>query len=286
MTRDADQTAARPAPQEDSFISHLVELRTRLLRAIAAVLGFFVVLCLYPGASPIYDALAQPMLAALPEGTRMIATGVITPFMVPIKVTLMSAFVLALPIVLYQAWAFVAPGLYRHEQRLALPLIVSSTLLFLAGMAFCYFVVFRTVFHFIASFAPQSITPAPDIEAYVSFVMTMFIAFGLTFEVPVAVVLLVKSGMLSVQSLRDARGYVIVGAFIIAAIVTPPDVISQFMLAVPLCLLFEVGLLVARRMQPKSKPEPQPESPPELQPEPRPASAPEQADRKTAQASS
>ncbi len=236
--------------QEDSFISHLVELRTRLLRAIVAVLGFFVVLCIYPGASAIYDVLAQPMLASLPEGTRMIATGVITPFMVPIKVTLLASFVLALPVVLYQAWAFVAPGLYRHEQRLALPLIMSSTLLFLAGMAFCYFVVFRTVFHFIASFAPQSITPAPDIEAYVSFVLTMFIAFGITFEVPVAVVLLVKSGMVTVESLRAARGYVIVGAFVIAAVVTPPDVVSQFMLAVPLCLLFEVGLFISRRLKP------------------------------------
>lgn len=236
--------------QEDSFISHLVELRTRLLRAIVTVLGFFVVLCIYPGASAIYDVLAQPMLASLPEGTRMIATGVITPFMVPIKVTLLASFVLALPVVLYQAWSFVAPGLYRHEQRLALPLILSSTLLFLAGMAFCYFVVFRTVFHFIASFAPQSITPAPDIEAYVSFVLTMFIAFGITFEVPVAVVLLVKSGMVTVESLRSARGYVIVGAFIIAAVVTPPDVVSQFMLAVPLCLLFEVGLFISRRLKP------------------------------------
>ena len=236
--------------QEDSFISHLVELRTRLLRSIVAVLGFFIVLCIYPGASAIYDILAQPMLASLPEGTRMIATGVITPFMVPIKVTLLASFVLALPVVLYQAWAFVAPGLYRHEQRLALPLIASSTLLFLAGMAFCYFVVFRTVFHFIAGFAPQSITPAPDIEAYVSFVLTMFVAFGITFEVPVAVVLLVKSGMVSVEKLRSARGYVIVGAFIIAAVVTPPDVISQFMLAVPLCLLFEVGLFISRRLKP------------------------------------
>ncbi len=235
--------------QEDSFISHLVELRTRLLRAIVAVLGFFVVLCIYPGASAIYDILAQPMLNSLPEGTRMIATGVITPFMVPIKVTLLASFVLALPIVLYQAWAFVAPALYQHEQRLALPLILSSTLLFIAGMTFCYFVVFRTVFHFIAGFAPQSITPAPDIEAYVSFVLTMFVAFGITFEVPVAVVLLVKSGAVSVEKLRAARGYVIVGAFVIAAVVTPPDVVSQFMLAVPLCLLFEVGLIISSRLK-------------------------------------
>jgi sec-independent protein translocase protein TatC len=232
-------------PQE-SFISHLIELRSRLVKAVVAVLGIFVILFIYPGPSAIYDVLAQPMLASLPQGTRMIATGVITPFMVPVKVTLLAAFILALPIVLYQAWAFVAPGLYRHEQRLALPLIASSTFLFLLGMAFCYFVVFRTVFHFIANFAPQSITPAPDIEAYLGFVMTMFIAFGITFEVPIAVVLLVKTGITSVEKLRSLRGYVVVCAFIIAAVVTPPDVVSQFMLALPLCLLFELGLLVAR----------------------------------------
>lgn len=231
---------------QESFVSHLVELRSRLVKAVAAVLGVFVILFLYPGPSVIYDILAQPMLASLPEGTRMIATGVITPFMVPVKVTLLAAFIFSLPIVLYQAWAFVAPGLYKHEQRLALPLIASSTLLFLLGMAFCYFVVFRTVFHFIANFAPQSITPAPDIEAYLGFVMTMFIAFGITFEVPIAVVLLVKSGIASVEKLREARGYVIVGAFVIAAVVTPPDVVSQFMLAVPLCLLYELGLLISR----------------------------------------
>ncbi|WP_397475622.1 twin-arginine translocase subunit TatC [Pusillimonas sp.] len=237
--------------QQDSFISHLIELRTRLLKAVGAVLIIFIALFLYPGASAIYDVLAQPMLAALPQGTRMIATGVITPFMVPLKVTLLAAFVIALPVVLYQAWAFVAPGLYKHEQRLALPLIFSSTVLFLAGMAFCYFVVFRTVFHFIAGFAPQSITPAPDIEAYVSFVITMFVAFGITFEVPVAVILLVKAGIVTVEKLRAARGYVIVGAFIIAAVVTPPDVLSQFMLAVPLCLLFELGLLISARLTPR-----------------------------------
>lgn len=232
------------APQE-TFISHLVELRSRLLRAVVAVLGVFVALFIYPGPSAIYDLLAQPMLASLPEGTRMIATGVITPFMVPVKVTLLAAFLIALPFVLYQAWAFVAPGLYTHEKRLALPLITSSTLLFITGMAFCYFFVFRTVFHFIAGFAPESITPAPDIEAYLNFVMTMFLAFGVTFEVPVAVVLLASTGIVSVKKLREARGYVVVGAFIIAAIVTPPDVLSQFMLAVPLCLLYEVGILLS-----------------------------------------
>ncbi|GAA4325029.1 twin-arginine translocase subunit TatC [Pigmentiphaga soli] len=237
--------------EEDTFISHLVELRDRLLKAIVAVVAVFVVLCLYPGSSAIYDVLAQPMLVALPAGTRMIATGVITPFMVPIKVTLLASFVVALPVVLYQAWAFVAPGLYQHEKRLALPLIVTSTLLFLLGMAFCYFIVFRSVFHFIATFAPQSITPAPDIEAYLSFVMTMFLAFGLTFEVPVAVILLVRTGVVPIEKLTGARGYVVVGAFIVAAVVTPPDVVSQFMLAIPLCLLFELGVLAARMMKKK-----------------------------------
>ncbi len=243
------------APQEDSFISHLIELRTRLLRAVLTVVGIFVVLFMYPGASAIYDVLAQPMMASLPEGTRMIATGVITPFMVPVKVTLMAAFVLALPVVLYQAWAFIAPGLYSHEKKLALPLIFTSTLLFIAGMAFCYFVVFRTVFHFIATFAPQSITPAPDIEAYLGFVMTMFMAFGITFEVPIAVILLVKTDVVTVAKLREIRGYVIVGAFVIAAIVTPPDVVSQILLAAPLCLLYEMGILAASMIKKREVPE-------------------------------
>lgn len=232
-------------PASDTFISHLVELRSRLLKAVVSVLAVFLVLFLYPGPSVIYDFLAQPMLASLPQGTRMIATGVITPFMVPVKVTLLTSFVIALPIVLYQAWAFIAPGLYTHEKRLALPLILSSTLLFILGMSFCYFVVFKTVFHFIASFAPDSITPAPDIEAYLNFVMTMFLAFGITFEVPIAVILLVKTGITTVQKLREVRGYVIVAAFVIAAIVTPPDVISQFLLAAPLCILYEVGIIFA-----------------------------------------
>lgn len=237
--QEAEQTG-------DSFMSHLVELRSRLLRAVGTMLVVFIALFIYPGASVIYDLLAAPMLASLPEGTRMIATGVITPFMVPVKVTMMAAFVVSLPVVLYQVWAFVAPGLYRHEQRLALPLIVSSSLLFLAGMAFCYFVVFKTVFSFIATFAPQSITPAPDIEAYLGFVMTMFLAFGITFEVPVAVILLVRMSIVTITQLQQARGYVVVGAFIIAAVVTPPDVVSQFLLAVPLCVLYEIGILLAR----------------------------------------
>ncbi|WP_019937567.1 twin-arginine translocase subunit TatC [Bordetella sp. FB-8] len=241
--------------KEESFISHLIELRSRLIKAGAAVAVVFIALFLYPGASFIYDLLAKPMLNALPQGTHMIATGVITPFMVPVKVTMMAALVIALPIVLYQAWAFVAPGLYRHEKRLALPLIVSTTLLFILGMAFCYFFVFRTVFHFIANFAPHSITPAPDIEAYLSFVMTMFLAFGVTFEVPVIVVLLVKTGIVQLDKLRSMRGYMIVAAFVIAAVVTPPDMLSMCLLAVPLCLLFELGLLAARFVQPRKSKE-------------------------------
>jgi sec-independent protein translocase protein TatC len=246
-----EDTSHETAQGGESFMSHLIELRSRLLRAVGTMLVVFIALFLYPGASVIYDLLAAPMLASLPEGTRMIATGVITPFMVPVKVTMMAAFVVSLPVVLYQVWAFVAPGLYRHEQRLALPLIISSSLLFLAGMAFCYFVVFKTVFSFIASFAPESITPAPDIEAYLGFVMTMFLAFGITFEVPVAVILLVRMRIVTIAQLQQSRGYVIVGAFIIAAVVTPPDVVSQFLLAVPLCILYEVGILLARGIKPR-----------------------------------
>jgi sec-independent protein translocase protein TatC len=231
---------------QESFISHLVELRQRLVRAVGAVLAFFVVLFLYPGSGYIYDLLALPLMNALPEGAKMIATGVITPFMVPVKVTALVGFMIALPYVLYQAWAFVAPGLYEHEKRLALPLIVASTVLFFLGVAFCYFFVFGKVFAFIHDFAPKSITPAPDIEAYFSFVITMFLAFGITFEIPIVVIVLVRMGIVSVEKLREARPYVVVGAFVVAAIVTPPDVLSQFMLAVPMCLLYEAGLFLAR----------------------------------------
>lgn len=230
--------------QEQTFLSHLVELRDRLLRAILAILIVF--LCLVPWASDIYDYLAHPMMMALPEGTKMIATGVVTPFLVPVKVTILVAFVIALPVVLYQAWAFIAPGLYAHEKRLGLPLVIASTLLFIVGMAFCYFFVFRVVFRFINEFAPKSITPAPDIEQYLSFVITMFLAFGVTFEVPVVVIVLVRMGIVSLEKLKEIRPYAIVGAFVIAAVVTPPDVMSQLMLAVPLVLLFEVGLFLAR----------------------------------------
>jgi sec-independent protein translocase protein TatC len=231
---------------QESFISHLVELRSRLVRAVGAVLALFIVLVLWPGSGTIYDFLAVPLMSALPPDSKMIATGVITPFMVPIKVTALAAFVVALPYVLYQAWAFVAPGLYEHEKRLALPLVVASTLLFVAGMAFCYYIVFEQVFTVIHAWAPKSITPAPDIEAYFSFVLTMFLAFGITFEIPIVVIVLARMGIVTVEKLREARPYVVVGAFVIAAIVTPPDVLSQFMLAVPMCLLYEAGLFLAR----------------------------------------
>jgi len=235
---------------QESFISHLVELRQRLMRAGGAVLGIFLVLLLWPGSGAIYDFLALPLMGALPEGTKMIATGVITPFMVPMKVTALAAFMIALPVVLYQAWAFVAPGLYEHEKRLALPLIVASTLLFLLGVAFCYYFVFGQVFAVVHDWAPKSITPAPDIEAYFSFVITMFLAFGVTFEIPVVEIVLVRMGILSIEKLKEARPYAIVGAFVIAAIVTPPDVLSQFMLAVPMCLLYEAGIIFSRFVQP------------------------------------
>jgi len=234
---------AMPEAQE-SFISHLVELRTRLIRAFLAVLVIFV--CLFPWAKELYAIVAQPLLAALPQGGQMIATDVVGVFIVPMKVALLVAFLVALPYVLYQVWAFVAPGLYAHEKKLILPLTVVSVLLFFLGMAFAYFVVFPTVFKFMSAMAPEGVAWMTDIEKYLSFVLTTFIAFGVTFEVPVAVIVLVMMGVVSIAKLKEIRPYVIVGAFIIAAIFTPPDVVSQFLLAVPLCLLYELGILFAR----------------------------------------
>ncbi len=231
---------------QETFISHLIELRTRLVRASAVVLVVFIVLfAVWPGAAAVYDFLAQPMMNALPQGSKMIATGVITPFMVPMKVTMMLALMISLPWVLYQAWAFVAPGLYTHEKRLVAPLIISSSALFMLGVAFCYYFVFGTVFKFINDFAPKAISVAPDIENYLDFVLTMCLAFGLTFEVPIVVIVLVRMGLVTVEKLKSIRPYVIVGAFVIAAVVTPPDVMSQLFLAIPLCLLYEIGLMLA-----------------------------------------
>lgn len=232
-------------PAEETFISHLVELRDRLVKASIGIVLVTVALMIWPGPSHIYDIIAQPMIAALPAGSKMIATGVIAPFLVPMKVTLALGFILALPWVLYQLWAFIAPGLYAHEKRLVAPLVISSSLLFVAGVAFCYFFVFGRVFHFIAEFSPASIAVTPDIENYLDFVMSMCLAFGATFEVPVVVVILVRMGIVSLAKLKEWRPYVIVGAFVIAAIVTPPDVVSQFSLAIPMWLLFELGLLVS-----------------------------------------
>lgn len=232
--------AEESLPQEESLLSHLVELRTRLVRAAIAILVVFVALS--PFMKQIFDALSAPLMVALPAGSKLLATGVIAPFMVPLKVTLFAAFLISLPYVLYQVWAFVAPGLYKHEKRLALPLIASSLAMFALGMAYCYFVVFRMVFTFIAGFAPDSVNFAPDIDSYFGFVISMFIAFGLTFEVPIVVMVLNRMGIASLEKLKQARPYVIVGAFIIAAIVTPPDVLSQLLLAIPLVLLYQVGL--------------------------------------------
>jgi sec-independent protein translocase protein TatC len=234
------------AGTEQPFVSHLVELRDRLVRAAIAVGVCFGVLALWPGPAGLYDLLAAPLVAHLPKGSTLIATSVISPFMVPIKITLMAAFLLALPVVLYQVWAFVAPGLYTHEKKLVMPLVISSTLLFFLGVAFCYFFVFGQVFKFIQGFAPKSITAAPDIEAYLSFVLTMFIAFGASFEVPVVVVVLARVGLVSIDKLKAFRSYFIVLAFIIAAVLTPPDVVSQLALAIPMVLLYEVGIWAAK----------------------------------------
>jgi sec-independent protein translocase protein TatC len=231
---------------EQPFVSHLVELRDRLIRALIAIGLCFGALSIWPGPSGLYDLLAQPLVASLPAGTKLIATNVISPFIVPLKITLMAAFLLALPVVLYQVWAFVAPGLYTHEKKLVLPLVISSTVLFFVGVAFCYFFVFQKVFAFIQSFAPKSITAAPDIEAYLSFVLTMFIAFGAAFEVPIVVVVLARIGLVSIDKLKSFRSYFIVLAFIIAAVITPPDVVSQLALAIPMCLLYEIGIWAAQ----------------------------------------
>ncbi len=234
------------AGTEQPFVSHLVELRDRLVRAAIAVGVCFAALAVWPGPSALYDLLAAPLVAHLPQGTTLIATNVISPFLVPLKIALLAAFLLALPVVLYQAWAFVAPGLYTHEKRLVMPLVVSSTLLFFVGVAFCYFFVFGQVFKFIQGFAPKSITAAPDIEAYLSFVLTMFVAFGAAFEVPVIVMVLARMGLVSIEKLKAFRSYFIVLAFIVAAIITPPDIVSQLALAIPMCLLYEVGIWAAQ----------------------------------------
>jgi len=228
---------------DESFISHLVELRLRLIRMFAGfILGFLP--CAYY-ARELYSLLAQPLLEKLPHGGQMIATEVVTPFFVPMKVAMMAAFVITLPHTLYQIWAFVAPGLYSHEKRLVLPLVFVSSFLFICGMAFAYFAALPLVFEFITHFAPEGVAVMTDIGRYLDFVLSTFIAFGITFEVPIFVVILVRVGIISIEKLKDIRRYVLVGAFVAGAIFTPPDIVSQFMLAVPLYLLYELGILAA-----------------------------------------
>jgi len=227
----------------EGLLSHLIELRNRLLRILVIFLLVFI--GLFPFANDLYTLLAAPMLSKLPAGGQMIATAVTTPFFIPMKVAMLAAFIVSLPHTLYQIWAFVAPGLYAHERRLVAPLVVSSSLLFMIGMAFCYFLVFPVVFGFITSVAPQGVAVMTDIGNYLDFVITLFMAFGVAFEVPIAVVLVVYLDMVNIQTLREIRSYVIVGAFVLGAIFTPPDVISQFMLAMPLWLLYELGIVAA-----------------------------------------
>lgn len=244
-------SGADAVPQEMSLVEHLIELRSRLLRGVVGLLVVFV--CLFPFAQDLYTWLAQPLLAKMPAGTSMIATGVVTPFFVPVKVTGLAALLVALPWVLYQVWAFVAPGLYAHEKRWVGPLVVASTLLFFVGMAFAYYAVLPMVFGFITGFAPEGVAVMTDIAAYFDFVLGLFIAFGVTFEVPVLVVVLIAAGIVTPAKLREWRPYVIVGAFVIGAIFTPPDVISQLMMAIPLWILYEFGIVVGARFEPVNR---------------------------------
>lgn len=226
------------------LFSHLLELRNRLLRSILSVLVVF--LCLVWFANDIYSLLAAPLVERLPEGTSMIATDVASPFFTPIKLTLVTSVFLAVPFILYQVWAFVAPGLYKHERRLVMPLLFSSSLLFYCGVAFAYFVVFPLVFGFFTSIAPEGVQVATDIASYLDFVLALFLAFGIAFEIPVAIILLCWTGATDPESLRQKRPYIIVAAFVVGMLLTPPDIISQTLLAVPMCLLFEVGLFFSR----------------------------------------
>ena len=245
MAQDIEKPEAPEDPaNEQPLVSHLIELRNRTVRAAIAVIVVFA--CLSPFMKQIFDYLSKPLMVALPQGVKLLATGVVAPFMVPLKVTLFVAFVVALPYVLYQLWAYVAPALYRREKRLALPVIISSVVMFAVGMAYCYFIVFGMVFKFIAGFSPDSVNFAPDIDSYFSFVLTMFFAFGITFEVPIFVMVLNYVGLATKEKLVKARPFVIVGAFVIAAIFTPPDVLSQLLLAIPLVILYEAGIVCVR----------------------------------------
>lgn len=238
---------------EQPLVEHLIELRNRLVKAMLAVIVVFLVLS--PFMKQLFDALSLPLMIALPQGTKLLSTGVVAPFLVPLKVTLFVAFLIALPFVLYQAWAYVAPALYRQEKKLVLPVLVSSVTMFGLGIVYCYFIVFRFVFRFIAQFSPESVNFAPDIDSYFSFVLTLFFAFGVTFEVPIIVMVLNHVGIASLEGLKKARPYVIVGAFVLAAIFTPPDALSQILLAVPLVILYQAGIWLVQffgKKNPKS----------------------------------
>ncbi|GGJ99428.1 twin-arginine translocase subunit TatC [Pseudomonas matsuisoli] len=253
--------------QEMPLVSHLAELRTRLLRCVLAV--FIIFGCLFYFAQDIYTFVSAPLRQFLPEGATMIATDVASPFLTPFKMTLVVALFVSMPVILHQIWGFLAPGLYRHERRIAVPLLVSSILLFYAGMAFAYYFVFPLMFHFFASVTPQGVSMMTDIASYFDFVLTLFFAFGVAFEIPVAVVLLVWIGVVDVAYLRKIRPYVIVGCFVVGMILTPPDIFSQTLLAVPMWLLFEVGVLVGsmvRKRSNASEETPTDSSPPSVRP--------------------
>jgi sec-independent protein translocase protein TatC len=241
MTEPKDELEGTEQP----FVSHLIELRDRLLHSIYGLAAAVAVLALWPGPSRLIDWLAMPIKAHMPPDTKLIAVGVFSPFFVPLKVLMMAAVLLALPWLLYQAWAFVAPGLYSHEKRFALPLIIFGSLLAYSGIAFVQFFVLERMFAFIQGFTPESVAATPDIASYVEAILGLYIAFALAFQVPIVVVLLVRVGMVTVQQLRDFRGYFIVVAFIVAAVFTPPDVVSQLALAIPMCLLYEAGIWAA-----------------------------------------
>ena len=250
-TPNTESATEETVDKEQPFMEHLIELRNRLVRALIAVAVVAIALAIWPGSQELFNWLSKPLTSILPEHIKPQWIGTISPVMDQIKFLLLTALTISLPFVLYQVWAFVAPGLYRHEKRLIAPLVFSSTMLFYIGMAFCYFFVFNKVFAFIIHFTPDSAVWIPDISEYLSFVLTMFLAFGVAFEVPIAVILLVRLGVVSVEKLKSIRGYVIVGAFVIAAIVTPPDVISQLLLAIPMCILFEIGIWISQMIEPK-----------------------------------
>jgi sec-independent protein translocase protein TatC len=231
---------------EGTLLSHLLELRTRLMRAVAAVVVVFIPCAIY--ANEIFEALSKPLQAKLPKGAAMIATGVMSPFTAPFKLSFMVALFIAMPVVIGQIWGFVAPGLYRHEKKFAAPLMFSAIALFYVGVVFAYFVVFPVMFQFFSTATPQGVKMMTDINEYLDFALTMFLAFGVAFEVPIAVVLLALTGLVSVEKLGSSRGYVVIGIFVIAAILTPPDALSQIAMAVPMWLLYETGILFARLM--------------------------------------